>query len=496
MPVESLFAIGPRMLGRYELLAPIARGGMGQVWAGRLRGARGFNKLVAIKTLLPLPDPEGRLEAMLFEEARIASLIHHANVVQTLELGEHEGELYLVMEWVDGESLDYIMHRAEARGGVPIAIAAHWMGQTLLGLHAAHELTGDQGAPLGVVHRDVSPHNVLVTYTGTAKLVDFGIAKAMNQSTTFSGEIKGKLSYIAPEQVLCEVIDRRADIFSLGILLYLLTTGRHPFKRAGSEAILPGITSDEPPTPPSQLVNGYPPLLEELVLKALRKAPVERWETAERMYAALQRAVPEAFETGFEARVKDFLNVLVSDRAGARRESLRRAQLEADARASNDANAGPSLGSLRAVSVERSQGPFPRPEAPAPFAPSRRPLRIVPWAGLGIVLLALGAVLALGARGSDGRASAAPPTTLESPLAVPSHDGAARPTSGPRVEPVPHDSPEMPTLEEETERSTDVTPSPGADRPTSTATRPARRQPRRNTGRNASADLIKPDYAR
>src|SRR6187551_1389899 len=199
----------PQTLGRYELLTAVARGGMGQVWAGRLRGARGFNKLVAIKTLLPMPGSEGRLESMLLEEARIAALIHHPNVVQTLELGEHESTLYLVMEWVDGEPLSFIMNRAEERGRMPLGIGVNLVGQTLRGLDAAHELTDEAGAALGVVHRDVSPHNVLVTYSGVAKLVDFGIAKATNQgsSSTQTGEVKGKFSCMAPEQIRCESVD-------------------------------------------------------------------------------------------------------------------------------------------------------------------------------------------------------------------------------------------------------------------------------------------------
>jgi len=187
------------MLGRYELLAAVARGGMGQVWVGRLRGARGFQKLVAVKTLLAVRGDDERMERMLLEEARIASLVQHANVVQTLELGEHDGTLYLVMEWVDGDSLSYLRTCAEQRGGFPIAMAVNLVAQTLRGLQAAHELKDESGTPLGVVHRDVSPHNVLVSYSGVAKLLDFGIAKAMNQPTsaTETGEIKGKFAYMA-----------------------------------------------------------------------------------------------------------------------------------------------------------------------------------------------------------------------------------------------------------------------------------------------------------
>jgi len=235
--IDPLPLCAGQTLGRYELLAPVAKGGMGQVWVARLRGARGFHKLVAIKTLLTVGEDSERLERMLFEEARIAGLIQHSNVVQTIELGEERGTLYLAMEWVDGEPLSYLITNCEATNGIPLLIAVNLIAQTLRGLQAAHDLSDDTGASLGVVHRDVSPHNVLVSYTGVAKLVDFGIAKAMNQqldSSTTTGEIKGKFAYMAPEQIMGNPVDRRADVFSAGIMLHLMTTGQHPFKNAKS----------------------------------------------------------------------------------------------------------------------------------------------------------------------------------------------------------------------------------------------------------------------
>ena len=271
-------------LGRYQLLTTVARGGMGQVWLARLQGARGFHKLVAIKTLLGDAEMQGRFEQMMLEEARIASLIHHPNVVQTIELGEQGGTLYLVMEWVDGESLGFVAARAQERGGMPLRVACWLIAQTLRGLHAAHELCDDQCTPLGVVHRDVSPHNVLVTYAGVAKLVDFGIAKATNQrmSHTAAGEVKGKLAHMSPEQVMSDDVDRRSDIFSAGIMLYTLTSGRHPFKNPNSPGVLHSIVSSEPVLPPSSFVKGYPAALEAVVLKALQKDPAHRFQTAEK----------------------------------------------------------------------------------------------------------------------------------------------------------------------------------------------------------------------
>ncbi|HEY3495067.1 MAG TPA: serine/threonine-protein kinase [Polyangiaceae bacterium] len=350
-----------QQLGRYELLAQVARGGMGQVWVARLKGARGFQKLVAIKTLLPELLDDARIEEMLLEEARIASLIHHSNVVQTTELGEHRGYLYLVMEWVDGESLAFILKRAEERGAMPIAIAVNLLAQACRGLHAAHELTSDLGVHLGVVHRDVSPHNVLVTHEGVVKLVDFGIAKAMNQefSSTSHGEVKGKFAFMAPEQVLSEDVDRRADVFAIGISLYQITAGVHPFKGKGGRAnVLHAITSEDPVVPPSQHVPGYPPALEAVVLKTLEKRPERRYQTTDELRVALEAALPEAFAPNIELEVRDFLTRTMGDRAAARREALRRFQLAADERALAALETGApalpsqSAGSLRAIVVD------------------------------------------------------------------------------------------------------------------------------------------------
>jgi hypothetical protein len=349
-------------LGRYQLLVAIARGGMGQVWLARLQGARGFNKLVAVKTLLAGAG-DARLEGMLMEEARLASLIQHANVVHTLELGEHEGTLYLAMEWVDGEPLSFLVERAQERGGMPIEVAVALASQVLAGLHAAHELHDHTGA-LGVVHRDVSPHNVLVTYDGVAKLLDFGIAKATRQgssSNTETGEIKGKFSYMAPEQIMGADVDRRCDIFAAGIVLYLLSTGKHPFKHHNTAAVIHSITTDDPVSAPSTVKDDYPSALDAIVLKALEKDVEKRWATAEDMRIALEQAVPEAFGDTGRARLREFMERVVGDRKVARREAVRRAQVAADARdvgtgarAALQSSSGQSASSLRAISISNA----------------------------------------------------------------------------------------------------------------------------------------------
>jgi serine/threonine-protein kinase len=358
-------------LGRYELLAPVAKGGMGQVWAGRLRGARGFQKLVAIKTLLAARGDDARLERMLFDEARIASLIQHSNVVQTMELGEHLGALYLVMEWVDGDPLSHLLSTCEASGGIPLLVSVHLIAQMLRGLQAAHELRDDAGCLLGVVHRDVSPHNVLVSYAGVAKLVDFGIAKAMNQesSSTTTGEIKGKFAYMAPEQILGAEVDQRADLFAAGIVLYLMTTGRHPFKNHHSAGVLHSISSEEPAQSPRLVQPEYLPALEAVVMKALQKQRDQRWSSAEEMREALEQAVPEAFALGAETRVREFISATLGERAARKREALRRAEAAFRGRVADSGGlaavqgSAQSASSLRAVSVDSSADediPVPR----------------------------------------------------------------------------------------------------------------------------------------
>jgi serine/threonine protein kinase len=428
-------------LGRYELLAPIAKGGMGQVWAGRLRGARGFQKLVAIKTLLAVGEDSERRERMLFEEARIAGLIQHSNVVQTLELGEQQGSLYLVMEWVDGEPLSYLLKHCEAAGGIPLPIAVNVVAQTLRGLQAAHDLSDDAGASLGVVHRDVSPHNVLISCSGVAKLLDFGIANVMNPQvdSTSTGEIKGLFGYMAPEQILGAAVDRRADIFSVGIMLHLMTSGHHPFKNHDSVGVLHSITNQVPARRPSSLKAGYSPALEAVVMRALEKDRNRRWASADEMREALQRAVPEAFAVGFDVEIEQFMSATCGQRAVAKREALRRVEQECDLRVSDGRSLGrvaataQSASSLRAVSVDTSASEDdeaaprlsylptlqPPPERPAVAVNDRRGWVMAALIGVGLVgvFSALGKSQAL--RRSDHLASPGMVQLAPSPAAPP-----------------------------------------------------------------------------
>lgn len=319
------------VLGRYELLIPIAAGGMAQVWAARLRGARQFQKIVAVKTMLPRLSEDEQFEQMFLDEASLASRVRHPNVVEILDLGEHSGVLYLVMEWIEGVPLNQLMKAAKPVGGVPAHVAARIAMQACAGLHAAHELTDDKGMLVGLVHRDVSPQNVLVTYDGVTKVVDFGVAKAtaMGGGATVAGQIKGKVGYMAPEQVRGEPLDRRVDVFAMGIVLYALTTGKHPFRRESEGATMYNICSPQPVMAPGKIIADYPPELEAIVLRALAKDRDERYASCDEMLRALD-ALPSHLRASSDADVASFVRGLFNERRASRRRQLDEAIERAD----------------------------------------------------------------------------------------------------------------------------------------------------------------------
>ncbi len=319
------FELGPgTVLGRYELLAPVAKGGMAQVWLARLHGSRGFHKFVAVKTILTKTSHELRSEAMLLEEARVAALIHHPNIVTTLDLGEEKGVLYLVMEWVHGETLRDVFHKALTSGGIPLPLSVNVIAQACKGLHAAHEVTNASGSPLHLVHRDISPQNVLLSYSGVVKVADFGIAKAKiaTAEVTQPGELKGKVAFMSPEQLNCEPLDRRSDVFAMGTLLYLVTTGHHPFRGPNTVKTFSNIIACNPPRP-SAITRHYPADLEQVVLKALAAKPAQRWQTAAEMFAALLDT-QDGSRGHFESAVADYMRQVMGDHERERMDLIRR----------------------------------------------------------------------------------------------------------------------------------------------------------------------------
>lgn len=321
------------VLGRYELLIPVATGGMAVVWAARMKGTRGFQKIVAIKTIRAEMSDDPLFEQMFLDEASLASRVRHPHVVEILDLGEEQSVLYLVMEWIDGEPLHVIMKQAAECGGVPLPVAVRIASQLCGGLHAAHEVKDDHGTLYGLVHRDVSPQNVMVTYDGVAKLVDFGVAKAQGRNgETQAGQIKGKAGYMAPEQAQGGAVDRRTDIFAAGIVLYVMTTGKHPFRRENDMATMLNICSNDPVYRPSKLVPGYPTALEDVVMQALEKDPDKRFPTANDMLRALDQSLPQALRASTDEEVSTFVRSLLGDRFQKRRDAIKEALRLADDR--------------------------------------------------------------------------------------------------------------------------------------------------------------------
>jgi serine/threonine-protein kinase len=400
-------ALGPGdVLGRYELLIPIAKGGMGQVWAARLRGTRGFQKLVAVKTILPSNEDSGHLQSMLFEEASLASLVRHPNVVETLDLGERDdGTLYLVMEWVAGEPLDFILRAAQPAGGLPVEMLVHFVLQALRGLHAVHEARNSRGEALGIVHRDVSLQNLLVTYEGMVKLIDFGIAKATQQMSkpTEDGLVKGKFGYMSPEQLRSEPVDARADLFSLGVVLYRATTGEHPFHADNVAATMRNILMKDPKRP-TEIAPQYPRALEDVVLKVLAKNKSARFGSAQEMTIALERAVPQALHANIDKECVALMHRLFKERIAERERALQLALTAADrgwgARIGEIGQRFPrSQSTMRAVSREMADGvteEAPAEAEPAESADGRRDRRRRRAARLLVMSAGVGALLTAG----------------------------------------------------------------------------------------------------
>jgi eukaryotic-like serine/threonine-protein kinase len=309
-------------LDRYELMFPLAEGGMAAVWLARLRGKRGFEQLVAIKTIKEHLSEDVRFEEMFLDEARIASRIRHPNVGQILDLGEESGVLYLVMEWIDGESLSRTRRAVEKRGAkIPLPLALRIMADVAGGLHAAHELKDESGANLGVIHRDVSPQNILVANSGTVKLIDFGIAKARNRAVaeTTDGLVKGKVAYMSPEQADGLPVDRRSDVWAVGVCLYELLTGKLPFDGESQQEILRLLVkgTDVPPLP-----STIPAVVRGVVRQALTRDPAGRFLTAAALERALEGALVSLDALTTSDDLAKFLRETCPERAKARSEVL------------------------------------------------------------------------------------------------------------------------------------------------------------------------------
>ena len=280
-------------IGRYTLVREIATGGMATVFLAHVT-TRGVEREVAIKRLHPHLAVEEEFVAMFFDEAKLAARIHHPNVVSTLEIDDIDG-LSLVMEYIKGPTLLELARDQSKRGArIPRPVVARIASDVLAGLHAAHELRDDAGELLHIVHRDVSPHNVLVGVDGVSRITDFGIAKAsVRLSSTRDGQIKGKLSYMAPEQLTSDEVDRRTDVFTAGIVFWEMFTGRRLLNGSSEARIVNTLLTGEIPSARA-VAPDLPEALDAVVMKALSRDPDARWSSCDEFAAAITDAVPPA----------------------------------------------------------------------------------------------------------------------------------------------------------------------------------------------------------
>ena len=358
---------GTTVLGRYVIHEEIAAGGMATVHLGRVLGAAGFVRTVAIKRLHPQYAKDPEFVEMLTDEARLAARIHHPNVVTTLDVAASNGELFVVMEYVHGEPLSRLL-RAAVRSDrrIPPPIVATIMAGALHGLHAAHEAKDERGAPLDLVHRDVSPQNILVGADGVARVLDFGIAKAAGRSSvTRDGQVKGKFAYMPPEQLHGERVDRRADIYAAGVVLWEALVGERLFMGSDDAVDLQKVL-DADVERPSTRVPALAPGFDAVTMRALGREPGDRYATAKEMAVALEACTAMAPLS----EVSAWVMAAVGDSLAKRAE--------------------------RIAVMERTPDPAPSPAlaALAP-APSRRRRALFVSLALGAVLLPIAIAIAI-----------------------------------------------------------------------------------------------------
>jgi serine/threonine protein kinase len=304
------------VFGRYELLRELARGGMGSVHLARQTGLEGFEKLIVVKTLLPHLNEDREFVEMFLDEARIAAKLDHPNVCQIFDLGEIDGTYFLAMEFVRGVDLRTLLRDCEeCQHLIPLPLTARIVSDAAAGLHYAHELR-DPGSHLlsGLVHRDVSPQNVLVSWEGGVKLIDFGVAKAQGRATaTVDGRLKGKYAYMSPEQASGEDIDRRSDVFALGIVFWEAVTGERLFRQETDVKTLRAVTDCEVAAP-STVKPGIPKSLDPVVMKALTRDPDDRYPTAQALRLAIEEWMRASGSPSSQAHVAEFMQDFYRDR--------------------------------------------------------------------------------------------------------------------------------------------------------------------------------------
>jgi serine/threonine-protein kinase len=362
-------------LGRYALYGEIAAGGMATVHLARLLGPVGFARTVAIKRLHPHLAKDPDFVAMFLEEARLAARVRHPNVVATLDVVSDDGELFLVMEYVAGESLSRLVRKARERGErVPPRFAVGIVSGALEGLHSAHDAKSEKGQPLGLVHRDVSPQNVHVGTDGVPRLLDFGIAKATNRvQETRTDQIKGKVAYMSPEQLAKGAIDRRVDVYSASVVLWETLTGQRLFKADDVPSLVYAIVNEQI-MPPSSVVPDLPPGLDAVVMKGLERDVENRWSSAREMAAALEAALAPAAAR----EIGEWVYEVAGDALDWRQELVHRIESETSSSIPPSFRSDPPTPAPLEISsgVVTTEGGDPRGEAPTISNEQRNPFAI------------------------------------------------------------------------------------------------------------------------
>jgi serine/threonine-protein kinase len=456
--------------GNYRLIAELGQGGMATVYLAVVLGSSGFRKLAVVKVLRPEFVVDQEFVQMFLDEARLSARLNHSNIVQTYDVWEGQGQHMMAMEYLDGVSLQLATARL-AKAGTPMEFAfrATVLLDVLEGLRYAHELCDYDGRPLNIVHRDVTPHNIFVTYDGQAKLLDFGIAKAATSSVrTATGVIKGKITYMSPEQAVGDAVDARTDLFAVGVMLWEAVTGRRRWPAGISEpALFTKLVSGELPERPGAAARGLPPELDDIVMRAIAPNREDRFPTAADFRDALQGAL-----RGLGPISLRDLGAVLGKTFSAERQRLRTV-IEEQFRLMDSGNPPPDTHALPSVSnvatntmsesVQRSlEKPRPPPASPTTRPPphhsvrrdadalatddSLRPTRpdrsrrVTIALATGVLTVTVAALGAVGARMLARPASAPDPPTLSGldagPPAISSQTAVATPSSVPDVVPV------------------------------------------------------------
>jgi serine/threonine-protein kinase len=425
LAVRPVDAHLPRRLDRYELIGEIARGGMGTVLLARLAGAGGFARLFAIKLLHPHLAADEQFVHMLLDEARLASRIHHSNAVPVVDVCQSEHGFYVVMDYIEGFTFNKILNAAELSPDDRIRVGVQALLGVLAGLEAAHNLTDDDGASLGIVHRDVSPSNVLVGLDGVGRIADFGIAHSGARIThTEPGLVKGKVAYMAPEQAQGLRVDRRADVFGVGVMLWECLAGQRLFKAETEGATVLRLMK-APIGRPSAVQPRAPREIDAVCLKALERDVSLRYASAHQMAAELSRSAERAGCLATSIQAADLLRSRFGEEITGRQAAIR---ARCATLTSGEKPSLPQSGQLRAVPPPAADSSVVAmtaelPSVPAPSSslrleiavdpPRPRPLRdprvLLALAG---VLVSVALVLVLVVRGRHAPSVAAPSTVM------------------------------------------------------------------------------------